>query len=192
MGATGSSLYKEMKSRGVQNDDLGTSFGNLRQVQQNVVILTFWKVKTVCQMPPVPCKPSTEKCFSRHVNDCILIVIVKNQAKNMKKCVKKTCDLFFTLNLTIYWICHSAEGANLPLLSLYFITITWAIDLLEKMKKLLAPMDHPFDKEDSIAIITTTIRDVLWLELPESYGKDHTQYREAMYNYLRDRYDRAA
>lgn len=64
--------------------------------------------------------------------------------------------------------------------------------MLEKMKKLLAPMDHPFDKEDSMAIITTTIRDVLWLELPESYGEDHTQYREAVYNYLRDRYDRAA
>lgn len=44
----------------------------------------------------------------------------------------------------------------------------------------------------AMAIITTTIRDVLWLELPESYGKDHTQYREAVYNYLRDRYDRSA
>ena len=60
------------------------------------------------------------------------------------------------------------------------------------MKKLLAPMGHPFDKGGSMAIITTTIRDVLWLELPESYGKDHTQYREAVYNYLRDRYDRSA
>ena len=67
-----------------------------------------------------------------------------------------------------------------------------AIDLLEKIKKLLAEMDHPFDKEETQAIIITTIRDVLWLELPESYGEDHTQYREAVYNYLRDRYDRAA
>lgn len=67
-----------------------------------------------------------------------------------------------------------------------------AIDLLEKIKKLLADMDHPFDKEETQAIIITTIRDVLWLELPESYGEDHTQYREAVYNYLRDRYDRAA
>ena len=67
-----------------------------------------------------------------------------------------------------------------------------AIDLLEKIKKLLAEMDHPFDKEETQAIIITTIREVLWLELPESYGEDHTQYREAVYNYLRDRYDRAA
>jgi hypothetical protein len=37
-----------------------------------------------------------------------------------------------------------------------------------------------------------TIRDVLWQDLPDCYGEDHTQYRDAVYNYIRQHYGRVA
>ena len=63
-----------------------------------------------------------------------------------------------------------------------------AVELLEKIKELLATMDHPFDKRETKAAIIITIRDILWQELPESYGEDHTKYREAVYNYVSRHY----
>lgn len=43
-----------------------------------------------------------------------------------------------------------------------------AIELLAKIKGQLAGMDHPFDKPATRAALVITIRDMLWLELPES------------------------
>ena len=63
-----------------------------------------------------------------------------------------------------------------------------AVELLNKIKEQLNGMDHPFDKKTTKSIIVTTIRDVLWMELPESYGEDHTHYRNAIYNYVRMHY----
>ena len=63
-----------------------------------------------------------------------------------------------------------------------------AVELLNKIKEQLKGMDHPFDKKTTKSIIVTTIRDVLWMELPESYGEDHTHYRNAIYNYVRMHY----
>ena len=64
-----------------------------------------------------------------------------------------------------------------------------AKELLEKIKALLATMDHPFDKQETRAAIIITIRDILWQELPESYSEESiTQYRDAVYNYVSQHY----
>ena len=64
-----------------------------------------------------------------------------------------------------------------------------AKELLEKIKTLLATMDHPFDKQETKAAIIITIRDILWQELPESYSEESiTQYRDAVYNYVSQHY----
>ena len=64
-----------------------------------------------------------------------------------------------------------------------------AKELLEKIKTLLATMDHPFDKQETKAAIIITIRDILWQELPESYSEESiTQYRDAVYDYVSQHY----
>ena len=66
---------------------------------------------------------------------------------------------------------------------------TVAKDLLEKIKTLLATMDHPFDKQETKASIIITIRDILWKELPESYSDESINYyRDAVYNYVSQHY----
>ena len=67
-----------------------------------------------------------------------------------------------------------------------------AVELLDKIKQQLAGMDHPFDKDETKATIIITIRDILWQELPESYGYDHTAYRDAVYTYVKDHYNYVA
>ena len=64
-----------------------------------------------------------------------------------------------------------------------------AKELIEKIKALLATMDHPFDKQETKAAIIITIRDILWQELPESYSEESiTQYRDEVYNYVSSHY----
>ena len=64
-----------------------------------------------------------------------------------------------------------------------------AKELLDKIKALLATMNHPFDKADTCAIIEVTIRDFLWTELPESYSAENINYyRNAVFQYVRDKY----
>jgi len=64
-----------------------------------------------------------------------------------------------------------------------------AKDLLGKIKSMLKTMDHPFDKQETKASIVVTIRDMLWQELPESYTDDSiTYYRDAVFNYISQRY----
>lgn len=64
-----------------------------------------------------------------------------------------------------------------------------AIELLAKIKGQLAGMDHPFDKPATRAALVITIRDMLWLELPESYSEDSINaYRDTIYNNVSQRY----
>ena len=64
-----------------------------------------------------------------------------------------------------------------------------AVDLLAKIKDLIATMDHPFDKRETKATIIITIRDTLWSELPECYSDESINYyRDAVYNYVSQRY----
>ena len=64
-----------------------------------------------------------------------------------------------------------------------------AVDLLAKIKDLIETMDHPFDKRETKATIIIAIRDILWKELPESYSDESINYyKEAVYNYVSQRY----
>ncbi len=64
-----------------------------------------------------------------------------------------------------------------------------AKDLLEKIKQQLETMDHPFDKQETKASIIITIRNLLWEKLPESYSDESINYyRDAVYNYVSQRY----
>ena len=68
-----------------------------------------------------------------------------------------------------------------------------AKELLEKIKQLLATMDHPFDKQETRSIIFNTIRDTLWEGLPDSYSDDSIAYcRDAVYRYVSQRYGSVA
>ena len=68
-----------------------------------------------------------------------------------------------------------------------------SVELLEKIKSLLATMDHPFDKPETRSIIDNTIRDILWTELPDSYSDDSiSYYRDAVYSYVSQRYGSVA
>ncbi len=68
-----------------------------------------------------------------------------------------------------------------------------SVELLDKIKKLLATMDHPFDKPETRSLIDNTIRDILWTELPDSYSDENiTYYRTAVYNYVYQQYGSVA
>ena len=68
-----------------------------------------------------------------------------------------------------------------------------AKELLENIKTLLSQMDHPFDKEETKATLNITIRDILWSKLPDSYPDESINfYRDAVYNYFRQRYSNVA
>ena len=68
-----------------------------------------------------------------------------------------------------------------------------AVDLLAKIKDLIETMDHPFDKRETKATIIIAIRDTLWSELPESYSDENINYyKDAVYNYVSQRYGRTA
>ena len=68
-----------------------------------------------------------------------------------------------------------------------------AVDLLAKIKDLIKTMDHPFDKRETKATIIIAIRDTLWSELPESYSDESINfYKDAVYNYVSQRYGRTA
>ena len=68
-----------------------------------------------------------------------------------------------------------------------------AKELLEKIKTLLSQMDHPFDKDETKATLNITIRDILWSRLPDSYPDESINfYRDAVYNYFRQRYSNVA
>ena len=68
-----------------------------------------------------------------------------------------------------------------------------SIELLSTIKHQLEGMDHPFDKPNTKASIIITIRNILWRDLPESYSEESiTQYRDAVYNYVRQQYGKVA
>ena len=68
-----------------------------------------------------------------------------------------------------------------------------SVELLSVIKHQLEGMDHPFDKPNTKASIIITIRNILWRDLPESYSEESiTQYRDAVYNYVRQQYGNVA
>ena len=64
-----------------------------------------------------------------------------------------------------------------------------AVDLLAKIKEMVANMSRPFENPTSKAKIIVTIRDVLYTYLPDSYSDESIPYyRDAVYNYVSQRY----
>ena len=68
-----------------------------------------------------------------------------------------------------------------------------SIDLLKKVRDVIASMDHWTDKEETQANVFVCIRDVLAEELPESYDWDFINMcKERVYDYVYTRYANAA
>ena len=64
-----------------------------------------------------------------------------------------------------------------------------AIGLLAQIKNQLAVMNNPFQNPTCRATLFVTIRDVLFLQLPESYSEESINYyRDTIYNYVSQRY----
>ena len=64
-----------------------------------------------------------------------------------------------------------------------------AVDLLAKVKAMIAQLDHWTDKQETKAAVDTLIRDTLWAELPESYDEiSISSYRQKIYEYVYTRY----
>ena len=63
--------------------------------------------------------------------------------------------------------------------------------LLKKIKKLLAEMDSPFDKDTTIAEIQNQIRNTLFTDLPDSCFADLDVYRKNIFDYLKTIYGAA-
>lgn len=68
-----------------------------------------------------------------------------------------------------------------------------AVELLGKIKNLLKTMDHPFDKPTTVAALQTSIRNMLWEKLPDSYSDESVQtYADSVYMYVSQRYNGVA
>lgn len=68
-----------------------------------------------------------------------------------------------------------------------------SVDLLYKIKTMIAGFDHWTDKQETKAKVDNLIRDVLWAELPASYDEvSISQYRQRIYEYVYTRYPEVA
>lgn len=64
-----------------------------------------------------------------------------------------------------------------------------AKELLKTIKELLSGMDHPFDKPTTKSALNNAIRDMLWMNLPDSYSDDSVAYyRDQIYAFVYQRY----
>ena len=64
-----------------------------------------------------------------------------------------------------------------------------SIDLLAKIKKKIAELDHWTDKQETRAAVDILIRDTLWEELPDSYDDSWIrEYRNRIYEYVYTHY----
>ena len=64
--------------------------------------------------------------------------------------------------------------------------------MLSKIKARIHELDHWRDKEETQSIISVLIRDLLWAELPESYGDSEVaQYKQQIYEYVYNAYPAA-
>lgn len=68
-----------------------------------------------------------------------------------------------------------------------------AVELLAKIKAKIAELDHWTDKQETKAAVDNLIRDVLWANLPDSYGEVQiSEYRHRIYEYVYTRYKEVA
>jgi len=65
-------------------------------------------------------------------------------------------------------------------------------DILVKIKARIHELDHWRDKEETQSMVNILIRDLLWEELPESYGDEEIPiYRQTLYEYVYNTYPTA-
>ena len=63
--------------------------------------------------------------------------------------------------------------------------------LLKQIKQTIKKLDHWTEKEETQAAVDVVIRDILYKELPESYDKEITQYRQKVYEFVYSAYSAA-
>ncbi len=67
-----------------------------------------------------------------------------------------------------------------------------AQEMLTKIKARIHELDHWRDKEETQSIISVMIRDLLWANLPESYGDNEIAiYKQTLYEYVYNTYPAA-
>ena len=67
-----------------------------------------------------------------------------------------------------------------------------AQEMLIKVKARIHELDHWRDKEETQSMVNILIRDLLWEELPESYGDEEIAiYRQTLYEYVYNTYPAA-
>ena len=59
-----------------------------------------------------------------------------------------------------------------------------SVELLEKIKKAVASIDHWYEKETGQASIQVIIRDILWKDLPDSVIDNFDVYQKKIYDYV--------
>ena len=65
-----------------------------------------------------------------------------------------------------------------------------SVKLLAKIKEKLLELDHPFDKPETCAMIDVLIREILWLNLPETYSEESINvYSQSIFEYAYNRYN---
>ena len=69
---------------------------------------------------------------------------------------------------------------------------TLSVELLSKIKKRIAEMDHWTDKQETRAAVDILIRDMLYSEIPDSMFDRLDQYRSSIYEYVYTHYKEAA
>lgn len=67
-----------------------------------------------------------------------------------------------------------------------------AVDLLAKIKGKISELDHWTDKQETKAAVDNLIRDILWANLPDSYGEMISEYRHRVYEFVYTRYKEVA
>ena len=63
-----------------------------------------------------------------------------------------------------------------------------SVELLEKVKKAVASIDHCFDKEDGQSSIKVIIRNLLYEELPNSVFDNWEVYQTKIFDYVKTKY----
>ena len=65
-------------------------------------------------------------------------------------------------------------------------------EMLKRVKERIHELDHWRDKEETQAMVSTLIRDILWAELPDSYDDEAiSDYRQRIYEHIFDNYPAA-
>lgn len=116
-----------------------------------------------------------------------LMKLVENLDEEQKRYVREGFDS--DEELTIYdLLCKDKELTKNEIKSIKKLSQ----DMLKKIKDRIHKLDHWRDKEETQAMVSTLIRDILWAQLPESYDdKSIPNYRQRIYEHVFNNYPAA-